>query len=453
MDDSRRTTDNNQKTNRINMSNKDIAIKVENLSKRYRIGLKEEMHDSIISAIFNFVKSPFRNYRKYRSLYKFDDSALSQDCDLNYNQSDIIWALRDVSFEVKKGEVIGIIGRNGAGKSTLLKILTKITDPTTGSAEIRGRVSSLLEVGTGFHQELTGRENVFLNGTILGMRKKEVERKFDQIVDFSGVERFIDTPVKRYSSGMKVRLAFAVAAHLEPEILLIDEVLAVGDIAFQNKCLGKMGSVVEEGRTVLFVSHNLAAVSSLCPKSILLDNGEVALYEKTNKVIERYISMLKKEPNISIRERTDRKGTGILRLTDFWLEGSKSRRLTSVACGEKLSFKFSYLADQNDVRLRFIISVYNEINQRILRFDSDVNPIQSNHWPREGIVCCMLSNPLGLRPGTYRVNISVFSYGVLADYIVDAIYFEVIEGDFFGTGKLPQHWPMFLIPNEWKLEH
>jgi lipopolysaccharide transport system ATP-binding protein len=235
------------------MSSNNIVIKVENMSKRYRIGLKEKTHDSIGSAIFDFMKSPLNNYRKYRSLYKFDDISQNHRPDSNSNSSDIIWALKDVSFEVEHGEVLGIIGTNGAGKSTLLKILSRITDPTNGSAKIKGRVASLIEVGTGFHQELSGRENVYLNGTVLGMKKKEVDQKFDQIVDFSGIEKFIDTPVKRYSSGMTVRLAFAVAAHLEPEILIIDEVLAVGDAAFQKKCLNKMRDVSQAGRTVLFV--------------------------------------------------------------------------------------------------------------------------------------------------------------------------------------------------------
>ncbi|MFQ5866208.1 MAG: ABC transporter ATP-binding protein, partial [bacterium] len=239
------------------MRSKDIAIKVQNISKRYRIGLKEEMRDSFAVAVLDFIKSPLKNYRKYRSLYEFEDINYSAENNVTEN---VIWALRDISFEVPKGEVLGIIGRNGAGKSTLLKILCKVTDPTSGVAEIRGRVSSLLEVGTGFHQELTGRENIYLNGTILGMTKKEVGRKFDEIVDFSGVEKFIDTPVKRYSSGMRVRLAFSVAAHLEPEILLIDEVLAVGDAEFQKKCLNKMEHVGQEGRTVLFVSHNVTAI-------------------------------------------------------------------------------------------------------------------------------------------------------------------------------------------------
>lgn len=272
------------------MNSNDIAIKVENLSKCYRIGVKEKMHDNLASTIFDFIKSPFSNYRKYRSLYKFDDIKPESGSDSDSNFSDIIWPLRDVSFEVKQGEVVGIVGKNGAGKSTLLKILSRITAPTKGRIEIHGKVSSLLEVGTGFHQELTGRENVYLNGTILGMRKKEIDRRFDEIVDFSGIEKFIDTPAKRYSSGMRVRLAFSVAAHLDPDILIIDEVLAVGDAEFQNKCLGQMESVAKKGRAVLFVSHNMSAINRLCSRAIWIDAGQIKLNDSTSTVIESYLS-------------------------------------------------------------------------------------------------------------------------------------------------------------------
>ena len=262
------------------------AISVEGVSKVYRIGSREKVHDSIGRGLVEFVKSPLSNYRKYRSLYKFSDDVLSGED----TGEDILWALRDVSFEVKQGEVVGIIGVNGAGKSTLLKVISRITPPTKGRITIRGRVSSLLEVGTGFHQELTGRENVYLNGTILGMRKREIEAKFDEIVDFSGVEKFLDTPVKRYSMGMRVRLAFAVAAHLEPEILIIDEVLAVGDAEFQKKCLNKMEDVGKEGRTVLFVSHNMAAITRLCSRGILLSAGSVLDDGDTHAIVSSYLT-------------------------------------------------------------------------------------------------------------------------------------------------------------------
>jgi len=262
------------------------AITVENLSKCYRIGLKEASHDSLGGALIGFLKSPLSNYRKYRSLYRFDD--LSQDGDVD--SKGIIWALKGLSFAVDQGEAIGIIGRNGAGKSTLLKVLSRITHPTSGRAVIRGRISSLLEVGTGFHPELTGRDNVYLNGTILGMRKREIDSKFDEIVDFSGIEKFIDTTVKRYSSGMKVRLAFSVAAHLDPDLLVVDEVLAVGDAQFQKKCLNKMEDAGSKGRTVLFVSHNMSAITRLCRRAILMENGRVVEDGPSGSVVAKYLT-------------------------------------------------------------------------------------------------------------------------------------------------------------------
>lgn len=262
------------------MSN-NIALSVQNLSKRYRIGSIKQTHQSLGGALADFVSRPVKNFRRLRGLARF--SSQGQDVDT-------IWALRDVSFEVKEGEVLGVVGRNAAGKSTLLKILARITDPSEGQVEIRGRVGSLLEVGTGFHPELTGRENVFLNGSILGMTKKEVQRKFDEIVDFSGVERFIDTPVKRYSTGMRVRLAFAVAAHVQPEILLVDEVLAVGDLEFQNKCLGKMSEVASGGRTVMFVSHNMGAVAALCTRALWIEQGRIECEGDPREVIGAYVA-------------------------------------------------------------------------------------------------------------------------------------------------------------------
>ena len=272
------------------MINKDTAIKIEKLSKRYRIGLKDEMHDSLTSAIVSYIKSPIKNYRKYRSLYRFDDIENTEEFDSSKDRPDIIWALKDISLEIKKGEAVGIIGRNGAGKTTLLKIISKITSPSYGRAEIRGSISSLLEVGTGFHPELTGRDNVYLNGTILGMTKREVDRKFDEIVEFSGVQKFIDTPVKRYSVGMKIRLGFSVAAYLEPEILIIDEVLAVGDYDFQKKCLNKMEDVGKRGRTVLFVSHNMQAITRLCSRAILLENGQIKADGSSSEVVAKYLT-------------------------------------------------------------------------------------------------------------------------------------------------------------------
>ena len=258
-----------------------IDIEVKNLSKRYRIGLKEEIHDTFIESLSSWLRSPLLNYRKVHSLSSFSDNGESDD---------IIWALKNVSFQIQQGEVVGIIGRNGAGKSTLLKILSRITEPTEGKAVINGNVASLLEVGTGFHPELTGRENLYLNGAILGMKRNEIDRKFNEIVSFSGVENFIDTPVKRYSSGMRVRLAFSVAAYLEPDILLVDEVLAVGDIEFQNKCIRKMDSLSSHGRTIILVSHNMSSIQRLCDRAILMDKGRILNSGSTNEIISDYYS-------------------------------------------------------------------------------------------------------------------------------------------------------------------
>ncbi len=255
----------------------DIAIHVENLSKRYNIGRTQQQHDTLRDALMAGLRTPIERVRR---------NGRGSDG----HTTDTIWALRDVSFDINRGEVIGIIGRNGAGKSTLLKILSQITEPTAGQAIINGRVGSLLEVGTGFHPELTGRENIYLNGAILGMKKVEIDRKFDEIVSFSGIEKFLDTPVKRYSSGMTVRLAFAVAAHLEPEILLVDEVLAVGDAAFQRKCLGKMSSVAKEGRTVVLVSHQMSAVVRLCERTILMGQGKVQMDGPADHVVQSYLT-------------------------------------------------------------------------------------------------------------------------------------------------------------------
>ncbi len=287
----------------------DIAIRVENLGKRYRIGRARQLHgttsaslsaglrDALIDRVTRLKvgrskvtgSTPLANPSPGSGL-ALQPSNLQPFDKLRAGSSTEFWALRDVSFEVKQGEVLGIIGRNGAGKSTLLKILSRITDPTEGWAEINGRVGSLLEVGTGFHPELTGRENIYLNGAILGMKRGEIDRRFDEIVAFSEVEKFLDTPVKRYSSGMYVRLAFAVAAHLEPEILLVDEVLAVGDAAFQKKCLGKMGDVAKQGRTVLFVSHNMAAVRTLCSRSLYLSSGSMLLDADSETVVSHYLA-------------------------------------------------------------------------------------------------------------------------------------------------------------------
>ncbi len=315
----------------------DIAVRVENVSKQFRLGEKDVRSDSFATSVGRVLTSPLRNYRKYRSLYQFDD--LSPE---GRSPSNVLWALRDVSFEVKRGEVLGLIGTNGAGKSTLLKVLSRITPPSSGRISIRGRVSSLLEVGTGFHPELTGRENVYLNGTVMGMRKFEVDQRFDEIVDFSGVETFLDTPVKRYSSGMRVRLAFAVAAHLEPEILIIDEVLAVGDAAFQKKCLNKMEDVGQEGRTVLFVSHNMPAVTRLCTRALLLHEGKIVMNDSPSVVVGAYLNA--DSGIVSERRWPEEKAPGgnAIRLRRVRVKGEDNNTVEIVDVQDRVGIEVSY---------------------------------------------------------------------------------------------------------------
>jgi len=314
------------------MSN--IAVRVEHLGKRYRIGTAAGRHDSIREALVQAAKAPFRNLGRLRDLGRFSDA----------EADDVVWALRDVSFEVKHGEAVGVIGRNGAGKSTLLKILSRITEPSTGRALVHGRVGSLLEVGTGFHPELTGRENVYLNGSILGMDRAYIDRKFDEIVAFSGVEKYVDTPVKRYSSGMYLRLAFAVAAHLEPEVLIVDEVLAVGDAEFQKKCLGKMGEVAKEGRTVLFVSHHMGAVRALCDSVMLLKAGTSVAFGDPDDIIAEYLAVRGESDTAELvwPELEGAPGTDDLRARALRLRDADGRITGEVADDEDLLVEIEY---------------------------------------------------------------------------------------------------------------
>jgi len=330
-----------------------VAIKVEHLSKRYRIGQyvgSGAQYKTLRESLTNAVTAPLRRLRQTgdgRSKTGPPSSVpgLPSPSSGQPSTDGFLWALKDVSFEVKQGEVLGIIGRNGAGKSTLLKVLTRITEPTEGRAELNGRVGSLLEVGTGFHPELTGRENVYLSGAILGMTRKEIDRKFDEIVDFSGVETYIDTPVKRYSSGMRVRLGFAVAAHLEPEILLIDEVLAVGDVGFQKKCLGKMGDVARGGRTVLFVSHNMQAIRALCPRSLLLKEGRIIADGPTADTVQIYHDHLRQievNADTDVMNPKNRRGSGAVRFTGIRTEDESGRECSEFMMGSTIRFVLSY---------------------------------------------------------------------------------------------------------------
>jgi lipopolysaccharide transport system ATP-binding protein len=308
------------------------VISIENVSKRYQLGTIGT------GTFYGDLKSWWARQRG-----KPDPYQKIIEADHGKHQGETLWALKGINLQVQQGEVLGIIGRNGAGKSTLLKILSEVTAPTTGEVKIKGRIGSLLEVGTGFHPDLTGRENVFLNGAILGMTKVETSQKFDEIVDFSGIEKFIDTPVKRYSSGMYVRLAFAVAAHLKPEILIIDEVLAVGDAEFQKKCLGKMGDTAKEGRTVLFVSHNMTAIRSLCPKTILLEDGSISMSGKTEEVVENYFKM--QDSNTLAREWQDpgsAPGNDLVRLHRIWIKADLDDEKQIISRTVPLQFGVEY---------------------------------------------------------------------------------------------------------------
>jgi lipopolysaccharide transport system ATP-binding protein len=423
----------------------DTIIEVENIGKKYLIRHQPKERYLALREVFA---------RKAASIGRRIFSLKSKQMAAPIREE--FWALKDVSFEVKRGEVIGIIGRNGAGKSTLLKLLSRITEPTEGRIRIRGRVASLLEVGTGFHPELTGRENIYLNGAILGMSKAEIKGKFDEIVVFSEIEKFLDTPVKRYSSGMYVRLAFAVAAHLQPEILLVDEILAVGDAGFQKKCLGKMDEVSKDGRTVLFISHNMAAVEKLCKISLLIDNGGLVIQGSTEKVINRYLQGLL--PNhiqgSVLAARKDRSGNGRIRLTEFHLEDLNGRRIAFGRSGMDIVFVFAYQTRSTEcienVDVGFSIHTADNLSLFVL-YTSYLGQNLTVVAPYGEFRCRI--NRLPLSAGRYRVGARVTVGGEEADWPKDGVgYLDVETGDFFGTGNkgFGEAAP-FLIKGQWEL--
>jgi len=353
--------------------------------------------------------------------------------------SDIVYALRDINFEVKQGEALGIIGKNGAGKSTLLKMISRVTSPTTGKINIKGRVASLLEVGTGFHPELTGRENIYLNGAILGMRKKEITQKLDEIIDFSGVERYIDTPVKRYSSGMYVRLAFAVAAHLESEILIVDEVLAVGDAEFQKKCLGKMGDISKgEGRTVLFVSHNMAAIENLCNEGMLLADGSVHSITDTKSTISNYLSL-----NSSLIQTNDlssnssRSGNGRLRFSRILLMNDITREeVTEIKCGSNIRIRIFFEKTEHVLMDPVIaLGINDQYEQRISYISNEMLNQKINLSKEENNYIDVIVNKVPFSPGRYNLTLFCSINGEIADWIQNAFYFNICSGDFYNTGR------------------
>jgi lipopolysaccharide transport system ATP-binding protein len=369
-------------------------------------------------------------------------------------RSDYVWALKDISFDVKKGDVVGIIGRNGAGKSTLLKILSKVTTPSEGRIKLKGRIASLLEVGTGFHPELTGRENIFLNGAILGMNREEIRRKFDEIVDFAGVERYIDTPVKRYSSGMYVRLAFAVAAFLEPEILIVDEVLAVGDAEFQKKCLGRMKDVSEqEGRTILFVSHNMAAVDALCTSGVLMQHGTIAAIGGVKEIIRQYVSFNSLRSDLNLQERKDRKGNGMLRFTQLSILGNDGVEKDTFMQGETLRLQLFYSVAGNSVNLsgiHFSINLLDDIGNVIFYHTNNmVGQTFDDETVRSNQMIEFTWNTIAVRSGRYSVNIDAVHYNQFLDYIENAAGINIIEGQVYNY-LIPPAVGITAIEGGWK---
>jgi lipopolysaccharide transport system ATP-binding protein len=403
-----------------------LALSVHGLGKSYRLGT-ENAATTIREAIVN------------------QFSGAKRDA-----EESILWALRDVSLEIRAGETVGIIGRNGAGKSTLLKLLSRVTWPTEGEIRLYGRIGSLLEVGTGFHPELTGRENIFLNGTILGMRKHEIHRRFDEIVAFAEIDRFLDTPVKRYSSGMYVRLAFAVAAHLDPEILVVDEVLAVGDAAFQRKCLGKMGEVArEEGRAVLFVSHNMVAISALCTRAVLLEQGRLTQDGAAASVVQRYLNSLETVAAAPLADRRDRRGSGVLRFSSLAIRNTTLGG-GLIRSGDDIVLELAYTSAQpslRNVHVDFVLhGPYDEPMAQLSK------TAQSGVFERvdgTGVFRCTVPR-LPLEAGAYRLTAYCEVDGDVADWVIHAATIDVEPGDFFGTGRTNfEGNGHFLVPHTW----
>jgi lipopolysaccharide transport system ATP-binding protein len=421
------------------------VIQVENLSKAYQIG---QIGTGTISR-------DIERFWTTKILGK-DDPFLkigeSNDRSIK-GESDIVWSLRDINFEINQGDAVGIIGKNGAGKSTLLKLLSRVTSPTTGEIKVKGRIASLLEVGTGFHPELSGRENIYLNGAILGMRKKEISRKLDEIIDFSGVERYIDTPVKRYSSGMYVRLAFAVAAHLESEILIVDEVLAVGDAEFQKKCLGKMGDISKgEGRTVLFVSHNMAAVKSLCQRGILLENGLIKSIGDINLVMNSYSMIIdSKESKVFFDEKTKRSGSKNIEFLSLEISNQYDTLTQEYSIGDNLNVRYRIRNNSNESKSEVAIQIKTADEMplfHIMARDSNYE-MQHSHQEEEYTVCI---KDLRLFPGTYIISlVTANTTGhQIYDLIENALTFQIIDGGTYTQRNLPRSAGLLFLNPEWK---
>lgn len=406
------------------------SIIVENLSKQYRIG---ELHRETRfgEVLANRLKHPFRRKEK-----------------------ETIWALDNVSFTVEEGEVCGIIGRNGAGKSTLLKVLSKITHPTSGAMKVDGRIASLLEVGTGFHEELTGRENISLNGSILGMTKREIDGAFSKIVTFAGVEKFIDTPVKRYSSGMRLRLGFAVAAHLIADVLLVDEVLAVGDAEFQKKCLKAMDTLGSGGRTVLFVSHNMAAVENLCPRVIWIDNGQIRQDGDAREVIKSYLSTFvgAQKAGLDLSNIETRGGSGVIRYTgiEFLNSGRQPRDFLSI--GDSLIVRLHYHGKERIQNPHFGLEIYTELGTLVTSINTWSTGFEIPHLPQGDGHIELEVDSLNLIPGRYYVSLWLASVGLSYDRLDHCTILDIESSDFNQTGrKITSQFGIIYVPCKWSL--
>ena len=400
------------------MHKEEPIIQVKDIAKKYVIRHENAPYKTFQETIIKAAKAPFNLIKNNGRLPK----------------KEIFWALKDITFDVNRGEVIGIIGRNGAGKTTILKILSRITEPTEGEITLRGRVASLLEVGTGFHPELTGRENVYLNGAVLGMTKKEIDSKFDEIVKFAEVEKFLDTPVKRYSSGMYVRLAFAVAAHLEPEILLVDEVLAVGDIAFQKKCLGKMGDIAKGGRTVLFVSHNMGAIRSLCGSAIWLDNGQTVKKGTAEEVVRDYeetqLKLLDEASYVMERSPEEVRNKGFY-FSRVEMLNTKGENTNIFRYNDELVLIVDFAAELVGSHFSPEFYIYNELGQQV--FVGASGPYHSKYFDNKVRKVRIEIGPLILTSGKYRISFSVMTGNIRADTWENAIAFTIIECQPFET--------------------
>ncbi|MEY3289486.1 MAG: hypothetical protein RLZZ419_1728 [Pseudomonadota bacterium] len=421
----------------------DIVIKAENLGKKYTIG--HQTDNGRYKTLRDELTHNARNL-----WHKTKDLTQGKSIIVGDEQEDF-WALKDINFEIKQGETVGIIGRNGAGKSTLLKVLSRITEPSTGRVTIKGRVASLLEVGTGFHPELTGRENIYLNGAILGMSRAEIKRKFDEIVAFAETEKFLDTPVKRYSSGMYVRLAFAVAAHLEPEILIVDEVLAVGDAQFQKKCLGKMGDVAKEGRTVLFVSHNMAAIEHLCSRAILLGNGQIQSSGNVDNVIDLYLSSLSIVTSTTNDVLASSKD-GLLELLFIGPADISGQPQSIVKCGQDINLIIKIRTTLNLPNLAVSVGINSLSDTRVCVLHSSIAGYNLALTPGTLVIVCRVPN-FSLTSGSYILDVKIISGNDLLLWAPRIANFVVEMGDFYATGRFPDSsWGgIFLLQQKWDI--